>query len=68
VFVRDDGVIIGVYVDNLLILVSKRMHDLMKQIKKDLKREFKIKKLGEIQKILGIRIVRRWSERAVYLD
>ncbi len=40
----------------------------MKQIKEDFKREFKIKKLGEVQKILGIRIVRRRSERAVYLD
>ncbi len=44
------------------------MHDLMKQIKKNLKREFKIKELGEIQKISDIRIIRRRSERAVYLN
>ena len=67
-FVRDDKVIIGIYVDDLLILIPKRMHDLMKQIKKDLKREFKIKKFSEIQKILDIRIVRRRSERAVYFN
>jgi len=48
VFVRDDGAIISVYVDDLLILVPKRMHDLIRQIKEDLKCEFKIKKLGEI--------------------
>ncbi len=67
-FVRDDEVIIGIYINNLLILISKGMQDLMKQMKKDFKREFKIKELGEVQKILGIRIVRRRSERAVYLD
>ncbi len=67
-FVRDDEVIIGIYINNLLILISKGMQDLMKQMKKDFKREFKIKELGEVQKILGILIVRRRSERAVYLD
>ncbi len=49
-------------------MVPKGIHDLIKQIKKDLKREFKIKKLSEVQKILDIYIVRRRSERAVYLN
>ena len=67
-FVRDDEVIIGIYINNLLILISKGMQDLMKQMKKDFKREFKIKEFSEIQKILNIRIVRRRSQRAVYFN
>jgi hypothetical protein len=67
-FIRDNGAIIGVYVDDLIILVPKGQHDMMRGIKKDFKAEFKIKELGNVQKILGIRVTRDRRRRTVYLD
>ena len=67
-FIRDDGAIIGVYVDDLIILMSKGQHNMIRDIKKDLKAEFKIKELGNVQKILGIRVTRDRRRRTVYLD
>jgi hypothetical protein len=68
VFIRDNGAIIGVYVDDLIILMPKKQHDMMRDIKKNLKAEFKIKELGNVQKILGIRVTRDRRRRTVYLD
>jgi hypothetical protein len=41
---------------------------MMRGIKKDLKAEFKIKELGNVQKILGIRVTRDRKRRTVYLN
>jgi hypothetical protein len=68
VFIRDNSAIIGVYVDNLIILVPKRQHDMMRGIKKNLKAEFKIKELKNVQKILNIRVTKDRKRRTVYLN
>jgi hypothetical protein len=68
VFIRGNGAIIGVYVDDLIILMPKRQHNMMRGIKKNLKAEFKIKELGNVQKILDIRMTRDRKRRTVYLD
>ena len=67
-FIRDNGTIIGVYIDDLIILMFKGQHNMMLGIKKDLKAEFKIKELGYVQKKLGIRVTRDRRRRTVYLD
>jgi hypothetical protein len=68
VFIRDNNAIIGVYVNDLIILMPKRQHDMMRDIKKNFKAKFKIKELGNVQKILNIRVIRDKKRRTVYLD
>jgi hypothetical protein len=68
VFIRDDGAIIGVYVDDLLILTPKGKTRILQRIKDDLRREVKIKELGKVEKILGVRVIRNRKRRTVDLD
>jgi len=68
VFVRKDGAIIGLYVDDLIILTLNGHLQTMVDIKDSLSSAFKIKELGSIKRVLGIRILRTRSRRKVYLD
>ncbi|THC87825.1 hypothetical protein EYZ11_012731 [Aspergillus tanneri] len=60
------GVLIGIYVDDLLI-AAKNMQEIHK-FKAKFAEYFNIKDLGGISKILGIRITRERSNRTIYLD
>jgi hypothetical protein len=60
------GTIIGLYVDDLLIAARLLRH--IKEFKSEFSEHFKIKDLGEIQKILGVRITRDRKNRTIYLD
>jgi hypothetical protein len=59
---------IGLYVNNLIILVLKEYLRIMSNIKNELSLYFKIKQLGAIKRVLSIRIQRSYSKRKVYLD
>ena len=69
VFIRkSDNAIIGLYVDDLIILTPKDHLQSMADIKDELSSFFKIKELGAIKRVLGIRIHRVRSQRRIYLD
>ena len=63
-----DGAIVGVYVDDLLILAPQGKQSVIDNVKAGLRSMFKIKELGKVERILGIRITRIRNERTVYLD
>ena len=68
VFIRKNGVIIGLYVDDLIILIFKRHLKKMIDIKKQLSSFFKIKELDLIKRVLNIRIERFRSQYKIYLN
>lgn len=63
---RTADVIVGLYVDDLLI-AARRLHKIH-DFKRELSDRFKIKDLGEAKRILGIRITRDRKNRTIYLD
>jgi hypothetical protein len=63
---RTTGVIVGLYVDDLLI-AAKQLAEI-KRFKRKFAEFFKIKDLGEVKRILGIRIIRNRKKRTIYLD
>jgi hypothetical protein len=63
---KETDVLIGLYVDDLLI--ASRSTENIQQFKVKLREQFKIKDLGEIRRILGIRITRDRKNRSIYLD
>ena len=60
------GVIILVYVDNLLIFSSKK--SLINEVKKQLEKKYKMKDLGDIDHILGMRVQQDKMLGTVTLD
>ena len=64
----ENDTIIGLYVDDMLILTPKGNQQVINDIKKSLRRRFKLKELGKVSKILGIRVTQDRASRAVYLD
>ena len=52
----------------MLILTPKGNQQAINNIKKSLRRRFKLKELGKVSKILGMRVTRDRASRAVYLD
>ena len=60
------GVIISVYVDDLLIFSSKI--SCINAVKKQLKQEYKVRDLGEVDQILGVRVQRNRQTRTLTLD
>ena len=52
----------------MLILALKGNQQVINDIKKSLRRRFKLKELGKVSKILGIYVTRDRVNRAVYLD
>ena len=60
------GVIISVYVDDLLIFAAKISR--INAVKAQLKREYKMKDLGEVDHILGMRVRRNRKSRNLTLD
>ena len=52
----------------MLILAPKGNQQVIDDIKKSLRRRFKLKELGKVSKILGIRVTQDRASRAVYLD
>ena len=67
-FRESDDSIVGVYVDDLLILAPRGKNSVIEGIKHDLRKMFKIKELGEVKRILGMQITRIRSKRTVYID
>ena len=63
-----NDIIIRLYIDNMLILAPKDNQQVIDDIKKNLRRRFKLKELGKVSKILGMRVTRDRTSRAVYLD
>jgi hypothetical protein len=63
---RGKGIIILIYVDDFTI-AAKNLHE-VEWFKAKFSERFKIKDLGEIHKILGIRIVRNRANRIITLD
>ena len=59
-------VIVAVYVDDLLILGNDSK--MKNELKKELESRFKMKDLGELQYILGIRVTRDRKEGKLWLD
>ena len=68
VFIRKNEAIIGLYVDDLIILILKRHLKEMINIKKQLSSYFKIKKLDLIKCVLNIKIKRFRNRRKIYLN
>lgn len=64
--IRDKGLIVLVYVDDISIAAPK-LEDI-KWFKRQLSATFKIKDLGEISKILGMRVTRDRKNRKITLD
>ena len=58
--------IISLYIDDLIIAGPKL--DSIQNFKKVFGKRFKIKDLGEIRKVLGIRVRRDRANRVIYLD
>ena len=67
-FRSHDGAIIGVYVDDMLILAHKGRQDIIENIKDGLRSQFKIKELGPVRRILGMQITRVRNKRTVYIN
>jgi hypothetical protein len=66
IFIHDSGIILGVYVDNFVV-AARHLKD-VKWFKSEFGSRFKIKDLGEIKRILGIRVTRNRAERWIELD
>jgi hypothetical protein len=62
----ETGMIILVYVDDLVLAAKER--STIDSFKTEFAKTFKIKDLGEIQKILGIRVIRDRKARTITLD
>ena len=62
----DQRILIGLYVDDMLIL-SKDPSDINRVVK-GIERRWKIKDLGEVNMILGIRVTRDRENRQIFLD
>ena len=67
-FRPSDGAIIGVYVDDMLILASKGKQAIIDSIKDGLRSQFKIKELGPVKRVLGMQITRIRNKRTVYIN
>ena len=65
---NSNNIIIEVYVDDLFILAPKGKTSIIEDIKSDLRKSFKIKKLDEIKRILNVQIIRIKFQRIVYFD
>ena len=63
---RKGRILVGVYVDDIIVAAPK-MTDL-DRFKQDFGQRFKTKDLGELNRILGMRITRDRADRAIYLD
>ncbi len=61
-------IIIGLFVDDAVIIYDKKDCDLWLQLKEKIKSKYKIKDIGEATFILGIRIERDRPNRKIYLD
>jgi hypothetical protein len=66
VFVHKNGSVIGLYVDDLLILTPTVA--LMEQLKEQLSARFRVKDLGEISHYLGMKIRRSRQNRTIYMN
>jgi hypothetical protein len=64
----DDFIIIGIFVDDVLIMYASQHEDRWLTIKRQLFNRFKAKDLGYAQFILGMRITRDRENRYIYLD
>lgn len=62
----DQRILIGLYIDDILIL-SKDPSDI-DRIVKGVQKRWKIKDLGEVNVILGIRVMRDRKNRRIFLD
>lgn len=58
--------IVAIYVDDILIFSNQE--DLEKEIKISLKSKFKMKDMGEVASILGIRVIRDRNAKTISLD
>ena len=67
-FRYSDGAIIGVYVNDMLILAPNGKQAIIDKIKDDLRSQFKIKELSLIKRILGMQITRIRNKRTVYIN
>ena len=65
IFINKRGIIIRLYVDNLLIFMKNKSKII--QVKNEIKKVYIIKDLGEVKKILGIHITRK-PNRLVKID
>ena len=65
VYIKDSGIIIVTYVDDMLI-IGKDL-DAINHVKQSLAREFKIEDLGPAQYFLGVRITRDWKKGTISL-
>ena len=65
-FNADTGVIIAVWVDDLIIL-AKEMKE-MDCVKEQLRKRFEMKDLGELDYFLGIRVIRDRSNRRIHIS
>ena len=65
-FNADTGVIIAVWVDDLIIL-AKEMKE-MDCVKEQLRKQFEIKDLGELEYFLGIRVIRDRVNRRIHIN
>ena len=66
VWTRGRDLILVIYVDDVL-LIARDSHEL-RTLKNDLSKAFKMKDLGEVQDVLGLRIRRDRSKRLLWID
>jgi len=63
---NDDLTYLLLYVDNMLIIAKNKAH--IQKLKAQLKREFDMKDLGEVKKLLGMEITRDKSSVRLWLS
>jgi hypothetical protein len=59
--VRDDLIIVGVYVENLTIAAARL--DSLEEFKKEMSKRYDMKDLGELHFILGLQVTRDRAKR-----
>ncbi|KAF4464965.1 Gag-Pol poly, partial [Fusarium albosuccineum] len=65
IFVRDDGVMLILYVDDMG--VAARTKDIVNGVIDEISQLFEIKRLGDMKDFLGLRIVRDRAKRHIYI-
>ena len=69
IYIRtSDGLIVGVYIDDLLILAPRGKQQLIEDFKSALRKQLRIKELGPVKRILGMQVTCERLIRTVNID
>ena len=66
VFIHGNGVVVGIYMDDILMLrPSKKV---ISELKEQLDTRFKMKHLGDMSYYLGMSVTRDWKSRTIWIN